>query len=297
MHQNAAFVCVGLVVFAAAMYLTVFLAGDVVEKLRAHERELVSVTTSLERGSLELQDAYERIKALEEKKSDVLRVAGHQLRSPLSAIRSLLDVAVEGYAVEPERQRRMLERARSRTTAMLAMVNELLVLSRLKESDRGRERSEERIDVCSILAALDELYRPKAESKGVTLVLSPPPDACAILASGDDIREALNNLLDNAINYTPTGGTVRCAARFDEPNLIVSVSDTGIGIEPETLDRVFEEFYRAPNAKKVDANGTGLGLAIVKRTIEKWHGSITVESKPGEGTTFTLVFPGAPRAG
>ena len=124
-------------------------------------------------------------------------------------------------------------------------------------------------------------------------MLSPPAEVCSILTDGDDIREALNNLLDNAINYTPAEGSVRCEATFTEPNLIITVSDTGIGIEPDSMERIFDEFYRAANAKKADSSGTGLGLAIVKRTVEKWNGSISVESSPGKGTTFRLEFPAA----
>jgi len=291
LYRSGAYVFTVLAVFASTMYLAVYISGDIVAKLRARDRELMSVTTSLERGTLELQDAYQRIKALEEKKSDVLRVAAHQLRSPVSAIKSLLDVVVHGYAKDDQERLRLLTRAHARTDGMLVMINELLVLSRLKDMDHILEESGEKVDVCSALGDLGALYGPRAREKGVRLEVSPPPETCVITAAGADVREALNNLVDNAINYTPSGGSVSCRAAMDGDDLVITVSDTGMGIEPSEIENVFEEFYRAPNAKAVDAHGTGLGLPIVKRSVEKWNGTISVDSRPGEGTTFTLKFP------
>ncbi len=291
LYRSPAYVFGVLVVFATTMYLAVYFAGDVVRKLRDRERELVGVTTSLEKGALELQEAYQKIKDLEEKKSDFLRVAAHQLRSPLSAIRSLLDVVIHGYTRDPGEERRMLEHAHNRTDIMLAMINDLLSLSRLKDIETVRDKPAETVNACQILSELDELYRPRALEKGVRLELSDVPKTCTIFAAADDVRGALNNLLDNALNYTPPGGTVSCAARIESGRLAVTISDTGIGISPEDLGKIFEEFYRAPNARGLHAHGTGLGLAIVKKTIEKWNGHISVESTPGKGTTFTLEFP------
>lgn len=291
LYRSGAYVFTVLAVFASTMYMAVYISGDIVSKLRARDRELMNVSASLERGTLELQDAYQHIKALEEKKSDVLRVAAHQLRSPVSAIKSLLDVVVHGYAQDNEERLRLLMRAHDRTDGMLVMINELLVLARLKDMGHIREEPGERVDVCSALGDLDALYGPRAREKGVRLELSAPPEACVITAGGADIREALNNLVDNAINYTPSGGSVGCAAAMDGDDLVITVSDTGIGIEPPEIENIFKEFYRAPNAKAADSHGTGLGLPIVKRSIEKWNGTISVSSRPGEGTTFTLRFP------
>ncbi len=291
LYANAPFVVTLLAVFTTTVYLAVYLSGDIVNKLRARDRELMSMATSLERGTLDLQEAYQKIKTLEQKKSDVLRVASHQLRSPLSAIKSLLDVLLHGYARDEQERLNLLERAHERTDGMLVMIDELLILSRLKDADHLPERSAETLDVCSLMADLDLLYRPRAREKGVTLDLSPPPRTCLITAAGADIREALNNLVDNAINYTPRGGRVSCSAIIEADKLIVKVADTGIGIDENEKERVFNEFYRAPNAKAVDPSGTGLGLAIVKRAVEKWNGTIMLDSTPGNGTTFTLRFP------
>lgn len=293
LYENGAYVFAVLTVFATTMYLAVYFAGDIVEKLRATTRDLSGATASLELGTLQLRDAFDKIRALEEKKSDFLRTAAHQLRSPLSAVRSLLDVILGGFAGDAARQEEMLRRARERADLMLVMVSDLLALSQLKDPDAARPEPAERVDVCALIGEIEALYRPKAAEKGVRLAAACPAVPHAVLASADDVRQVLTNLMDNAINYTPAGGSVDCAVTAAGGTVSIAVRDTGIGIAPEDAGRVFEEFYRAPNAKKAHALGTGLGLAIVKRTVEKWNGSVAVESRPHEGTTFTITLPSA----
>jgi signal transduction histidine kinase len=291
LYEDPAYIFAVLAVFATTMYLAVYFAGDIVERMRSRSRELISTTTSLEKGTLELQEAYEKIRALEATKSDFLRTAAHQLRSPLSAMRSLLDVVVEGFAKDPARQSEMLSRARERTDLMIAMVSDLLTLSTLKDAAAAIIPHEERVDGCRIMEELEAFYRPRAGARKVRLTIQPPPNYCIILAAPDDLRQVLNNLLDNAISYTGEGGAVTCRAELADDRVRISVSDTGIGIPADAREHIFEEFYRAPNAKAAVSHGTGLGLAIVKRIVERWHGTISVESEVGRGTTFTLVFP------
>lgn len=293
LHANATFVLAALVVFATTMFLSVYFAGSIVEKLRARESELIGVTASLERGSLELAEAYEKIRVLEERKSGFLRVAAHQLRSPLSAMRSLFDVVLDGYASDPAAALDMLERARARTDMMLALVNDLLELSRLKDAEGVAAQTPRLVSVCDLLAELQSLYHPKADAKGIDLVVNGPDEACSISAVEDDIRQALNNLLDNAITYTPQGGRIEATAAVESGRLVIRVSDTGIGIPRDSVEHLFDEFYRAPNAKAAQPHGTGLGLAIVKRAVEKWGGAVSVTSEVGRGTTFELSFPQA----
>jgi signal transduction histidine kinase len=290
LYQNATFVLTALVVFTTTMFFSVYFAGDIVRKLRTREAELVGVTSSLERGSLDLAEAYEKIRVLEEKKSGFLRVAAHQLRSPLSAIRSLLDVVLDGYASDPKAGLDMLERARGRTDMMLALVNDLLDLSRLKDAEDVAAEKARLVSVCELLAELNSLYQPKADAKGITLVVNGPQSSCSISAFEDDIRQALNNILDNAISYTPRGGRIEATAETNGGRLVIRISDTGIGIPSDSLEHLFDEFYRAPNAKAAQPHGTGLGLAIVKRAVEKWGGTVEVESAVGKGTTFELTF-------
>ena len=291
LYANEAYVFTVLAAFATTMYLSVYFAADIVGKLRTRDTELIGLTSSLEKGGLDLVEAYEKIRVLEERKSEFLRTAAHQLRSPLSAIRSLLDVVLDGYAKGAERQDEMLQRAHDRTNLMITLVNDLLVLSQLKDTARIDPPKTEVVSACEVIRELEALYGPRAAERGLRLSVSVPASGCSVLGTTDDMRQVLGNLLDNAINYTPAGGAVTLEAAYDERRLIFKVTDTGIGIPQESLPRLFEEFYRAPNAKAALANGTGLGLAIVKRTVEKWGGTVSVETKAGGGTTFTLVFP------
>jgi signal transduction histidine kinase len=293
LHRNGVYVLAALVVFASTMYLSVYFAGSIVEKLRARDAELVNVTSNLEKGSLELAEAYEKIRALEERKSEFFRIASHQLRSPLSAIRSLLDVVLDGYATDPGKGRELLQRAHDRTDLMIAMVGDLLALSQLKDTAQIVRNEAENVDACRLLSELESLYRPRAQAKNLRLDVKLPAEGCLIRATVDDVRQALNNLLDNAINYTPDGGSVTVSAQASGGRLVIRVGDTGIGIPEDALGRLFEEFYRAPNAKQTQPHGTGLGLVIVKRAVEKWGGSVTVQSQPDTGSTFTLDLPSA----
>jgi two-component system phosphate regulon sensor histidine kinase PhoR len=112
-----------------------------------------------------------------------------------------------------------------------------------------------------------------------------------IKGNDDDLERLLGNLLENAVKYTPPGGKVRLQLSLDNNTLRLLVADTGIGISPESMPRIFEEFYRAKNAKEMGQEGTGLGLSLVKHIVDRYHGEIGVESKLGEGSTFIVTLP------
>ncbi len=290
LYEDGVYTLAVLVVFATTMYLAVYFAGAVVQRLRARDEELITMTSNLERGSLELSEAYEKFRALEARKSEFFLLVAHQLRSPLSAIRSLMDVVLDGFAKDPARQVEMLRRAHDRADLMLGMVNDLLALTRLKDAPETSARAET-VDVSAIAAEVETLYRPKASQKGVRLALEEPQSPLRIKAAADDVRQVINNLLDNAINYTPAGGSVVCTVERSGALVCVRVADTGIGIPEEDRAGIFTEFFRAPNAKRTVSHGTGLGLAIVKRTAERWNGRVSFTSAAGRGTTFLVEFP------
>ena len=293
LYEDALYSFAVAAAFASAMYLAVYFAGSIVQRLRARDAELISTTTSLEQGTLELQEAYEKIRALEARKSDFLRLAAHQLRAPLSAIRSLLDVVLDGFASDPARKSDMLQRAHDRADLMLAMVGDLLALSRQRDAADERAAAPERVDVPAVIAEAEALSRPRAEAKGLVLSAAPARGDCTALAGPDDVRQVVTNLIDNAINYTPTGGAVTCAVERQGATVAIIVSDTGIGIAEEDQERLFTEFFRAPNAKRLVSYGTGLGLSIARTAVVRWGGRITVKSALGTGTTFRVELPAA----
>ena len=136
-----------------------------------------------------------------------------------------------------------------------------------------------------------DFHQPKAQAKGIQLKLDPLPDLPPVLANEPNMEEVLSNLIANAINYTPGKGKITVSARPEKHHLCISVSDTGIGIEKEDLNRIFDRFYRVKNEKTRYIIGTGLGLSIVKSIVETHNGLIRAESKPDHGTTFYVYIP------
>jgi K+-sensing histidine kinase KdpD len=220
-----------------------------------------------------------------------LQKAAHQLRSPFSAIYSLMKVLRKGYlGPVSEPQQDAILRCERRLEILGTLVNDLLKLGiKRQHQDRGAIQP---VDGVKVLRALEELYASPASEKGVAVDFVVDPSVPELLADGKLLDELFGNLISNAIKYTPSGGRVRVSlAGEGEHRVRFEVSDTGIGIPEEDLSRLFTEFFRAENAKALAEEGTGLGLVIVKEVLDFFGGSISVKSKVGEGTTFTCLLP------
>jgi signal transduction histidine kinase len=183
----------------------------------------------------------------------------------------------------------MLGRASEKIDGLVTLSSELLDLATREAGLIGLERSE--CDMGAILKDQVDFHQQKAQANGIQLKLNPLPDLPPVLANERNMEEVLSNLITNAINYTPEEGTITVAARPEKHHLCVSVSDTGMGIEQEDLDRIFDRFYRVKNEKTRFIIGTGLGLPIVKSIVEGHDGMIRVESKPDQGSTFYVYIP------
>jgi signal transduction histidine kinase len=147
------------------------------------------------------------------------------------------------------------------------------------------------VDLNELLKQVVEQEQPEAEKKGITLSFIPSAVVITILAELSDLEKAFINLVSNAIRYTLEGGRVEVKITAAEGNSTVSVQDTGIGIAEKDIEKIYQEFYRAENAKKLVNFGTGLGLSLVREIIKNHGGSIAVESKLEQGTTFTVNLP------
>jgi signal transduction histidine kinase len=186
----------------------------------------------------------------------------------------------------------MLERAMVRMRTLRAMVNELLSLTAIETGRFQLHRV--LLDPAAVAAEVVEVHREKAAGRRVALLVegagggAPVP---TVLADRDALSIIVANLVDNAIKYTPEGGTVSVATGREGMYATVSVHDTGIGLSAEDRDRVFEEFYRVRSEQTHGITGTGLGLSLVKRLVEQHQGSISVDSEPGKGSTFTVRLP------
>ncbi len=246
-------------------------------------------------GSIAIENAmaYQAIETLDATKSTFVRMVTHELRSPVSVTRSLLRTITAGYAgeVNPQ-QREMLERASRRIEFLQKLIDDLLDMA----AGKVQATTQDDIQPVSLDAVLERVvsrFEVPAGEKDVALTWedAAADEANAVLATEDGLDRIFNNLVSNAVKYTPAGGKVTVKLTHVGEEAWVTVEDTGIGIPEEALGHLFEEFYRAANAKEVEREGTGLGLVIVKDLVERFGGRVAVQSTLGEGTRFTVSFP------
>jgi signal transduction histidine kinase len=246
-------------------------------------------------GSIAIENAlaYQAMEALDAAKSQFVRIITHELRSPVSVIRSLLNTLTGGFVGEtsPE-QMDILNRANRRVDFLQKLIDDLLDLAAGKTEVKPNEAFEP-LSLPEAIQRVVRRFEVPAREKNLSLEWQDETGggpAC-ILATPEGIDRLFNNLISNAIKYTPAGGGVMVKASPLNGDLQVVVADTGIGIPEEAMEHLFEEFYRAPNAKSVEREGTGLGLTIVKDLVNRFHGRLGVRSKLGEGACFTISFP------
>ena len=220
-----------------------------------------------------------------------LKKAAHQLRSPLNAIRSMLDLILKGYQGDvAEKQKETLTRCKKRLEILGEVINDLLKLG-LERMVAG-ETAFHPVDVSPILKSVCELHGARASEMGVDMIFHMEDSIPEVMADEKLVDDLFTNLISNAIKYTPSGGKVTVVlAREKENRIRFEIADTGIGIPKSEIPRLFSEFFRAENAKAFSEEGTGLGLVIVKEALDRLKGSITVESTPGEETCFVCRIP------
>lgn len=211
----------------------------------------------------------------------------HELRTPLAGIKAAVETLKEGAMDDPKAARDFLDRIEGEADRMAQMVRELTELSRIESGEMQLRMAPVRI--ADLVGDAVERLKPQAERKGVTLETTLPPDLPPARAEADRIRQVLMNLLHNAVKFTPPGGRVRISAAAEEDRMVVSVADTGVGISPDDLPRVFERFYKADKSRSTE--GTGLGLAIAKHIVQAHGGRIWAESERGKGSVFTFTIP------
>jgi signal transduction histidine kinase len=258
-----------------------FDASDI-EPLQA----LAGLGTAVVRAARTLAD----LEQVEASKSEFVRVATHELRSPVTVAQSLVRTVIKGYAGPlTDQQQSIFARVAGRLDFLESLVNDLLDLAASRAPALGEEEGPVVLNASVGRAVL--LLQPRADEKGVALTLQPCCDELVAWAAEEGLDRIFVNLVGNAVKYTPSGGSVVVSLDRVGEGIRVKVADTGIGIPPDALPHLFEEFYRAPNARRFATVGTGLGLAIVKDLVDRYGGEIGVESRMGEGTTFTVTFP------
>jgi len=237
---------------------------------------------------LTFHDITER-RRLERIRRDFVANASHELRTPLTSIRGFVEALEDGAVGDPETAARFLGKIHTHADRMAALVEDLLELSRLESGERPPQWEE--IPPGEIVEDVAASFAAAAARKEIVLAKADhaaPP----VTTDADRLRRIVENLVDNAIKYTPSGGHVEISSR-PGPNggALLQVKDDGPGIGAEHLPRIFERFYRVDKARSRELGGTGLGLSIVKHLAEGMGATVGVESEPGKGTTFTVTVP------
>ena len=230
------------------------------------------------------------LKRMDRMKSQFVSTVSHEIQSPMNSVLMQLKVILDGLAGEvTEKQRSILNRASEKISNLSRLASELLDLSRIESGLISLER--EPVDMAALIRDQVAFHLPRAESEAIRLEIDIPETLPLILANRQNMDEVMSNLITNAIKYSPGGGRVTISASVGTDFLCIRVRDTGIGISPDDLNLIFQQFYRVKDEKTRYINGTGLGLAIVKSILESHQGQIKVESQPGNGSLFSVFLP------
>lgn len=238
----------------------------------------------------QLQAEHAELEKLERIRKDFVINVSHELRTPLASIQGYTETLLDGALHDPEHNVRFLSIIRQNAERLGRLTADLMTLSRIElKTARFQFAS---YDVNALVEDCIDSIRPLAERKTVTLNFESAPTGADMFCDSEAVHQILTNLLDNALKYTPTGGSITVGARpISEENIEIYVKDTGIGIPEEDQSRLFERFYRVDKARSREMGGTGLGLAIVKHLVRSQGGEVRVESAVGTGSTFIFTLP------
>jgi two-component system phosphate regulon sensor histidine kinase PhoR len=229
------------------------------------------------------------LRRLERVRRDFVANVSHEFKTPLTAIQGFAETLLSGALDDKANRNRFVEIIRDHARRLARLTDDLLKLSRI---EAGRLELEIRpIRVETLVNGCVETARLNAKARGLEIHVDLQENAPAVRGDGAQLGEVLQNLLDNAVQYTPSGGQIELKARANGHDVIFTVSDTGIGIPESDLERIFERFYRVDAARSREAGGTGLGLAIARHIVEAHGGRIWVESAIGQGSRFHFSVP------
>jgi two-component system phosphate regulon sensor histidine kinase PhoR len=229
-----------------------------------------------------------KVKKLEGYRSEFLANISHELKTPLSVIISSAETLLNGALNDTSNNMEFVLKIERHSKNLLELIKDILDLSDLEYKKDQVNFAE--VDLLTLAKVCTDELSEKAKMREIRFLIN-SCEGSVVFGDGRHIKRAVNNLLDNALNYSDPGGTVSVEISRDSLNTRLKVKDMGIGISKEHLKRIFERFYRIDAARSRDTGGTGLGLAIVKHVMDLHNGHVLVESEPGKGSTFTLVFP------
>ena len=264
--------------------------GDLTARAAISGRdEIADLARSFNQMAARLQSADQKKKELDALRRDLIAWAGHDLRTPLSSIRLLVAALSDGIVNDPQTVQQYLNQTKKQVDQLSGLVDDLFQVSQLDAG--GLHLELEPAALSDLISDTLESFTALARQNSITLSGSAAPGIDPLQMDVQRIGRVLNNLVSNALQHTPPGGTVTLVAMPVPGGVTVTVSDTGEGILPEDIPHVFERFYRGDKSRSRLSGGAGLGLAIARGIVEAHGGSIRVESERGKGTTFTFTLP------
>ena len=242
----------------------------------------------IEKLQKELEEYREELERLYKDRNEYLRISAHQMKSPLATISFNIETLLGQYAGRlTTKQIHLIESIKRSTESLQNLIRDILELEKLRSGIINLV-DVDYPEIC--MRAVDQI-RDKVQEKGLYFEVSISNKSLIIKGNEFALEQMLLNILENAVKYTEKHGVVRFSVDYEDDKIITTVKDTGIGIPEQDQKRIFEEFYRAPNARKHDRSGTGFGMAIVKQVIDYLKGKINLKSKEGEGTEIVVIFP------
>lgn len=231
------------------------------------------------------------LRRLENLRQEFVANVSHELKTPLTIIKAFAETLLEGAINDTEHNVSFVIQISEQAERLHQLILDLLTVARIESGDERFEFAA--LPLAKLIDACVQRYSAAADAKSVVLSGDPAVDGLQVFADEEGMREILDNLVDNAIKYTPQGGSVTIQCRAEPTMVTIEVCDTGIGIPPDQQGRIFERFYRVDKARSRELGGTGLGLSIVKHLVAAMGGSVAVKSGPNQGSTFTVRLPRA----
>jgi signal transduction histidine kinase len=265
---------------------------QILSELEENRERLERANRQLEESNRELNEANAKLRELSELKEEFLALTTHDLRSPLTVISGVINFFTSGRLgdLTPE-QKNMVSMMERNTQNLIELVNDLLDASKLESGTMRLDLTS--IELRSLIEDLSEQMQPMAREKEIALEATLPGDLPPLQADRAKLRRVLVNLLSNALKFTPRGGRITVTAAREAERVRVSVADTGVGIQPDDLARLFDKYEQARSRATRSEKGTGLGLYITRQLVELHGGEISVQSEVGKGSTFSFTIPAA----
>ncbi|OUU20105.1 MAG: hypothetical protein CBC13_11490 [Planctomycetia bacterium TMED53] len=256
--------------------------------LKAYTSPLVDYGQDVSGALIVLHDL-SQTRQLENMRRDFVANVSHELKTPITAIRGIAETLLDDPDIDPEIRHKFTAKITDQSHRLSNLVSDLLALASL---DEKKKTPRVKIDLGSLInERISSLSKVTSPENQAALKFEAPKEPIFVFGNEEDLRQAIGNLIDNGLKYTPAEGTIQTTLCSENELAIIEIRDNGIGIPEELLDRIFERFFRVDKARSREIGGTGLGLAIVKNVCLKHDGNVEVKSRDGQGTTFTITLP------